>query len=125
MYAVFPRSEDQPAATPPGNRWIFSAGLAAFALVMIMAGGVWDPMQTFKMAFLIAGGACVATGPIALLVRAPSTPKVPTEKAALFCFTALDATSIAQSREDEPPLVPSGRNGIHDHARKLVPHPLS
>lgn len=82
-------SEDQPVVTPAGNRWIFSAGLAAFSLVMIMAGGVWDAMQTYKMALLIAGGACVAAGPIALLVRAPATPEALAEKPAAQAETGV------------------------------------
>jgi OFA family oxalate/formate antiporter-like MFS transporter len=41
----------------------------------MLAGGVWDAMGTYKWAFLIAGGACVIAGIIALLVRAPKSPE--------------------------------------------------
>jgi OFA family oxalate/formate antiporter-like MFS transporter len=37
----------------------------------MLAGGVWDAMGTYKYAFLIAGGACVIAGIIALVLRAP------------------------------------------------------
>lgn len=38
----------------------------------MLAGGVWDAMGTYRWAFLIAGGACVLAGLIALVLRAPA-----------------------------------------------------
>jgi OFA family oxalate/formate antiporter-like MFS transporter len=48
-----------------------SYGIGGIAGPML-AGGVYDAMGTYQWAFMIAGGACVLAGIIALLLRAPA-----------------------------------------------------
>jgi len=63
----------------------------------MLAGGVWDAMGTYKWAFIIAGGACVLSGIIGLLLKPPKV-----EFKALECL--MEEILAGRRKPEECPL---------------------